>query len=127
MLTGFNPQSSNLIRVRDNQRRSRARRRDYVAELERKIHECNVHGLARCAPDVVPQDTILRLEEENRKLRELLALAGVEQALVGTHLAAEGSVPKAADRDNRLQSSPETAQENLVGLENGNLSMWHSC
>jgi hypothetical protein len=127
MLTGFNLQSSNLIRVRNNQRRSRARRREYVAELERKVHQCNAHGLQPCTPDVVPQDTIFRLEEENRKLRKLLALAGVEQALVDTHLAPEGGVPEAADGDNRLQSSPETAQENLVSLENGNLSMWPSC
>ncbi|PVH68966.1 hypothetical protein DL98DRAFT_189831 [Cadophora sp. DSE1049] len=106
-------ESSNLIRVRNNQRRSRARRREYVAELERKVHECNAQGLPSCTPDVVPQDTIVRLEEENRKLRELLLLAGVEQALVDTHLAPEGGVPEVADGDNCLQSSPETAQENL--------------
>jgi hypothetical protein len=113
--------------VQNNQRRSRARRREYVAELERKVHECNAQGLPPCTPAVVPQDAILRLEEENRKLRELLALAGVEQVLVDTYLAAEGAVPETADGDNRLQSSPETARENLVSLENGNLSMWPSC
>ena len=111
MLTGSNSKSSNLIRVRNNQRRSRARRREYVAELERKVQEYNAHGLPPCAPDVDPQNTILQLKEENRKLRELLALAGVEQALVNTHLAAE------------------TAEEKLVSLESGNnnLLMLPSC
>jgi hypothetical protein len=103
--------------VRNNQRRSRARRREYVAELERKVQECNARGLQSCIPDVVPQDNIVQLKEENRKLRELLNLVGVEQALIDTHLVAEGGVPKAADASiNWLQSSSETAQENLVSL-----------
>jgi len=123
MLTDSFSQDSNLIRVRNNQRRSRARRREYVAELERKVHECNTQGLSACTPRIVPQDTIVRLENENRKLRELLALAGVEQDLVDRHLAAEGGVPEVADTANPLQISPETAQESLVSLENGNLSM----
>lgn len=70
--------------MRNNQRRSRARRREYVAELERKIHECEAEGTpARC---VVPEDTIRRLQEENRKLRELLQQAGIEQSAVDQHL-----------------------------------------
>lgn len=127
MLTRFNSQSSNLIRVRNNQRRSRARRREYIAELERKVHECNAHGLPPCTPDIVPQDTILRLEEENRKLRELLALTGVEQTLVDTHLTADGEAPEAADSGKRMQITPETAQEDLVSLEKAILSMWPPC
>ncbi len=121
MLMGFHPQSPNLIRVRNNQRRSRARRLEYVAELERKVHECNAHGLPPCTPTVVPQDTIRRLEEENRKLRELLALTGVEQTLVDTHLTADSGAPEAGDRGSRPQSSPETAPEDLVSLQNSTL------
>jgi hypothetical protein len=127
MLTAFHLQSSSLIRVRNNQRRSRARRREYVAELERKVHECNAHGLPPCTPDVVPQDMILRLEEENRKLRELLTLTGVGQTLVDTHLTAGGGAPEAGDSGSRTQSSPETAQEDLVSLQNGTLPMCSSC
>lgn len=118
ILTGVNPQSSNLIRVRNNQRRSRARRREYVAELERKLHECQAQGLEPCTPDGAPQDTIRRLEEENRKLRELLALSGVQQASVDTHLAVEGGLPKeAADGDNPLQMLPEPVADEASILD----------
>ena len=113
--------------MRNNQRRSRERRREYVAELERKVRECDAHGLPPCTPDVVPQDMILRLAEENRKLRELLALTGVEQSLVDTHLTADGGAPEAGGSGSRTQSSPETAQEDLVSLQNGTLPMWSSC
>ncbi|PMD11971.1 hypothetical protein NA56DRAFT_695808 [Hyaloscypha hepaticicola] len=106
-------ESSDLIRVRNNQQRSRARRHEYVAELERKVHECNAHGLPPCTPIVVTQDMILRLEEENRKLRELLALTGVEQTLVDTHLTADSGAPEAGYSGSRPQSSPETAPEDL--------------
>ncbi|PVH81147.1 hypothetical protein DL98DRAFT_531600 [Cadophora sp. DSE1049] len=76
--------TANLIRVRNNQRRSRARRREYVAELERKIHECEAEGVP--TRSIVPEDTIRRLQDENRKLRELLQQAGVEQSTVEQHL-----------------------------------------
>jgi hypothetical protein len=66
---------------------------------------------------------ILRLEEENRKLRELLSLTGVKQTLVDTHLTADAGAPEAGESGNRTQSSPETAQEDLVSLQNGTLPM----
>jgi regulator of replication initiation timing len=119
MLIGLNSQTSNLVRVRNNQRRSRARRREYIAELERKVEECKEHGLQPCIPEVVPQNTILQLKEENRKLRELLALAGLEQTLVDAHLSADGGAPEAVDSGSRMQSSSGTTQEGLVSLENG--------
>lgn len=106
--------------MRNNQRRSRARRREYVAELERRLQEYEVNGVPTL--NVVPQDTILRLEDENRKLRELLDRAGVELPLVGTHLnhddGAPAPAPEVTNSDNRAQSSPETALEDLVSLEN---------
>ena len=113
--------------MRNNQRRSRARRREYVAELERKVHECDAQGLPPCTPHVIPHDTILRLEKENRKLRDMLVLAGVELELVDIQLAAEGGVPDIANNANPMQSSLETAQESPVSLENSNLSMCTSC
>ncbi|KAK0129215.1 hypothetical protein ONS95_001150 [Cadophora gregata] len=76
--------TANLIRVRNNQRRSRARRREYVAELERKLKECEVEGVPTCS--IVPEDTIRRLQEENRKLRELLRQVGIEQITVEQYL-----------------------------------------
>jgi hypothetical protein len=117
MLMDSISQASNLIRVRNNQRRSRARRREYIAELERKVHEYNAQGLPPCTPHIVPQDTILRLENENRKLREMLALAGVELDL--------GGVPEVADNANPLQRL-ETAQDSLVSLRTV-IYQWFLC
>ena len=85
-------QSANLIRVRNNQRRSRARRREYVADLERKLQHCKAKGPPACMREVVPHDTIQKLEGENRKLRELLDLVGVKQALVDAHVGAAAEV-----------------------------------
>ncbi|KAG4436786.1 hypothetical protein IFR05_007720 [Cadophora sp. M221] len=76
--------TANLIRVRNNQRRSRARRRDYVAELERKVQECEVNGVPNRS--IVPEETLRRLQEENKRLRELLQQAGVEQSVVDHHI-----------------------------------------
>ena len=124
----FYLQYSNLIRVRNNQRRSRARRREYVAELERKVQQCNTNGVQPCTPSVVPRDTILRLEEENRKLRELLAIAGVEQTLVDIHLNTGSGAPREAGESCSCpQASPETGPQDLVSLQNSILPMWDPC
>jgi len=124
MLTGFNLQSPSLVRVRNNQRRSRARRREYIADLERRIHDCEANGLPN--RNVVPQDMIRQLEDENRKLRELLHITGVEQTLVDTHLKDDDGDPEVAGSDNLMQSSPETALENLVSVENCIRIKWPS-
>jgi len=107
--------------VRDNQRRSRARRREYIAELERKIHECEKNGVP--IRSVVPQNTIIQLENENKKLRELLASVGVEQALVDAHLNNGNAAPEVADNTNHIEISPEIAPQNHVCLKNRSLLM----
>jgi ribosomal protein L18E len=78
--------------VRNNQRRSRARKREYVAELERKLKECEVNGPP--LKEIVSKDIARRLEEENRKLRELLARVGLDQTLVNAHLSKSQSQEK---------------------------------
>ncbi|KAH7384943.1 hypothetical protein BKA64DRAFT_153787 [Cadophora sp. MPI-SDFR-AT-0126] len=82
--------TANLIRVRNNQRRSRARRREYVAELERKIHECEAGGVPTRSR--VLEDMVRRLQDENKKLRDLLQQAGVEQDTVERHLKESGGI-----------------------------------
>ncbi|KAH8589163.1 hypothetical protein B0O99DRAFT_746218 [Bisporella sp. PMI_857] len=81
---------STLARICNNQRRSR--KREYVAELKRRLYE---------------------YEDENRKLRELLHFAGVEQTLVSTHFNYSGGAPEVVASDNRMQTSLETALEDL--------------
>lgn len=63
-----------------------------MEELERKVQECTTQGKLACTPRIVSQDSLRRLEEENKKLRELLASVGVEQSLVDAHLSAEDGI-----------------------------------
>ncbi|KAK9451519.1 uncharacterized protein V1518DRAFT_408758 [Limtongia smithiae] len=81
--TGKKTESANsaetLARIRENQRRSRARKREYVSDLETKIHMCQEEGLQL---NVQIQRTARRVVEENRKLRELLAQMGVNEWMV---------------------------------------------
>lgn len=70
--------------MRDNQRRCRARKVEYVAELERKLQECQTAGARR---DVETYQSIAqRLMEENKKLKELLNRAGVSKTHVEAYL-----------------------------------------
>ena len=119
MLSRFNLQSAPLVRVRNNQRRSRARRREYIGELEEKLHTCEANGVP--IRNIVPQETLFRLKEENRKLRELLDLVGIENTvtedtLVDTHLDHDGGAPT-KESSSCVQNSSETGLDSLVSLE----------
>lgn len=99
-----------LARVRNNQRKSRARRQEYIASLERKLRDYE----AGAAPlDVESQRTLRRLERENRRLKSLLGAAGLPQIWMDAYLKL----------DNDSDTSPGTPlrpplRENLV-LESG--------
>ncbi|KAK9377154.1 uncharacterized protein V1513DRAFT_456581 [Lipomyces chichibuensis] len=71
--------ADHLARIRENQRRSRARKREYVADLETKIRSCQEEGLQL---NIQIQRTARRVVEENRKLRELLSKVGVDERMV---------------------------------------------
>ncbi len=65
---------SDLARVRDNQRRSRARRKEYLQELESKLRKCEALGVQasvdiQLAARGVSEENA-RLREENGKLKE---------------------------------------------------------
>lgn len=66
--------TTNLARVRDNQRRSRARRKEYLTDLESKYRHCEQVGVEASA---AIQGAARRVAEENRKLRTLLKRKGV--------------------------------------------------
>ncbi|KAK9325464.1 hypothetical protein V1517DRAFT_314209 [Lipomyces orientalis] len=74
-----NSSTDHLARIRENQRRSRARKREYVADLEEKIRSCQEEGLQL---NIQIQRTARRVVEENRKLRELLSKAGFDERAV---------------------------------------------
>ncbi|KAF4549116.1 Hypothetical protein D9617_23g005310 [Elsinoe fawcettii] len=60
---------SNLVRTRENQRRSRARRREYIADLEAKYRRYEAMG-AEASVEI--QQAARKVLEENRRLRKVL-------------------------------------------------------
>ncbi|KAL2040008.1 hypothetical protein N7G274_007411 [Stereocaulon virgatum] len=96
----------NTARVRDNQRRSRARRKEYLQELEAKLRRCEASGVQAsvdvqiAARAVSSENTRLReenvrLKDENWRLKEQLKAVSEEPPVV------------VADSDNRYcLSSP---------------------
>ncbi|KAF2808318.1 uncharacterized protein BDZ99DRAFT_521873 [Mytilinidion resinicola] len=79
--------SGHLARIRDNQRRSRARRKEYLHELETKLRSCEQTGVEASAEI---QDAARRVLEENKRLRALLRARGVSEseivAVMGSHV-----------------------------------------
>ncbi|KAK7204101.1 hypothetical protein BZA70DRAFT_268511 [Myxozyma melibiosi] len=75
--------SDHLARIRENQRRSRARKREYVSDLESKIKGCQEEGLQL---NIQIQRVARRVVEENKKLRELLAQVGIDEWTVEDYL-----------------------------------------
>ncbi|KAG9253178.1 uncharacterized protein F5Z01DRAFT_637439 [Emericellopsis atlantica] len=67
-------QRANLARIRDNQRRSRARKREYLQELEQRLRTCELQGIEASAE---VQMAARRVAVENRLLRDLLHEQGV--------------------------------------------------
>ena len=77
-------QDDHVLRNREYQRRSRARRKDYISELESRIRKYEDEGV-KIAVDV--QTAARRVAEENRVLRALLETHGIATAVVDAHLA----------------------------------------
>jgi hypothetical protein len=68
--------TANLARIRDNQRRSRARRKDYLKELETRYRNCEQIGVSASTE---LQAAAKGVAEENRRLRELLRAYGIPE------------------------------------------------
>ncbi|KAI4220361.1 MAG: hypothetical protein L6R36_007676 [Xanthoria steineri] len=78
--TPTSPPSNSATRIRDNQRRSRARRKEYILELEAKVRgyeqggvtaSAEIQAAARkvVAENEVLREEVTRLKEENQRLR----------------------------------------------------------
>ncbi|KAL9007608.1 MAG: hypothetical protein Q9180_009616, partial [Flavoplaca navasiana] len=78
--TPTSPPSNSATRIRDNQRRSRARRKEYILELEAKVRAYEQDGVSASAEiqaaarKVVDENEVLReeliwLRAENERLR----------------------------------------------------------
>lgn len=72
-----------MARVRENQRKSRARRQEHIRDLEQKLalHQEKAHR-----KDVEHKLAIQKLEAENQKLRYLLSCSGMATNTVEEHL-----------------------------------------
>ncbi|MCJ1432043.1 hypothetical protein MMC27_001399 [Xylographa pallens] len=79
--------ASNLARIRDNQRRSRARRKEHLQDTEKRLRELEREGV-EVSTDI--QKAARRVVEENIRLRSLLRLHGVTDVEIDEHL--RGSV-----------------------------------
>ncbi|EDU42166.1 BRLZ domain containing protein [Pyrenophora tritici-repentis] len=71
--------AQNLARIRDNQRRSRARRKEYLQELEAKLRSYEQIGI-EASSEI--QSAARKVLEENKKLRALLHERGVSESEV---------------------------------------------
>jgi hypothetical protein len=67
-------EKANLARIRDNQRRSRARRKEYLQELESRLRQCELQGI-EASSEI--QHAARKVVDENKKLRVLLSRYGV--------------------------------------------------
>jgi hypothetical protein len=76
-------EKANLARIRDNQRRSRARRKEYLQELEARLRQCELQGI-EASSEI--QMAARRVADENKKLRGLLAQHGIGEDSVETYL-----------------------------------------
>ncbi|KAJ5748335.1 uncharacterized protein N7511_010031 [Penicillium nucicola] len=72
-----------LARVRDNQRKSRARKQQYVKELEQRLSVCETQAQQR---DIEYRLAVQKVEAENRHLKTLLATLGISNASVQEYL-----------------------------------------
>jgi hypothetical protein len=76
-------EKANLARIRDNQRRSRARRKEYLQELEARLRQCELQGI-EASSEI--QMAARRVADENKKLRGLLAQHGVADDTIETYI-----------------------------------------
>jgi hypothetical protein len=62
------------LHIRDKQRRSRARQKEYLEELKEKLRKYELEGIKA---SVEIQNAARQVAVENRKLRELLLIQGI--------------------------------------------------
>ncbi|EQL03288.1 hypothetical protein OCS_00990 [Ophiocordyceps sinensis CO18] len=94
-------QRDNLARIRDNQRRSRARRREYVQELEQRLRVYELQGV-EASTEV--QMAARRVAEENRQLRELLNRHGVCDDNIAHYLQSGTLAPLDPDQNHPFRA-----------------------
>ncbi|KAF7587276.1 hypothetical protein BBP40_007493 [Aspergillus hancockii] len=74
---------SRLARVRENQRTNRARKQNYVQELEQKLASSKEDAKRK---EIERKLFVQKFEAENRKLRDLLTFLGMQPSVIETYL-----------------------------------------
>ncbi|KAK6535840.1 hypothetical protein TWF281_000090 [Arthrobotrys megalospora] len=109
-------------RIRENKRRHRARKKEYVEELERKLRGYQQQGV-QAAQEI--QVAALRVVEQNIRLKELLRRVGVDDCTIQAWLQGEEklrSLPRKCSPVAKTETEPaykpsgvEDCQNNIRG------------
>ncbi|KAI9830643.1 MAG: hypothetical protein M1819_005453 [Sarea resinae] len=98
---------AHLARIRDNQRRSRARRKEYLQELESKYRKCEQLGVEATAEI---QAAARRVAAENKQLRALLRDRGISDKELDDYL---GQGPQQQQRSHQGCSTVSDLESKL--------------
>ncbi|KAK0119754.1 hypothetical protein ONS95_011188 [Cadophora gregata] len=104
-------EKANLARIRDNQRRSRARRKEYLQELESRLRQCELQGV-EASSEI--QSAARRVAEENKKLRALLAQHGVRDESIEVYLQRTSTADTVMGGQYGSHSEPVQVLEQLL-------------
>jgi hypothetical protein len=100
---------SKQARIRDNQRRSRARRQEHLQDLERRLSECHV----TCREAELRLNAFKELQIENVRLRQLLEILGVNENQINTFVhqdASSSSTPALRQLKPKIEVAPALAK-----------------
>lgn len=103
---------ANLTRIRDNQRRSRARRKEYLQELEQRLRLYEQQGV-EASTEI--QQAARRVVDENKRLRLLLNENGISDNSIDSYLQSSNpsfeSIPQGPSSS---QESPTLVLDRLL-------------
>ncbi|CAL5867395.1 uncharacterized protein PFLUO_LOCUS1614 [Penicillium psychrofluorescens] len=77
-------------RIRDNQRKSRARKQEYIQELEHQVAQCKQQAQQS---DIDHRITVQKLQAENRRLKDRLTSLGFSPASIEQCLQQDDPAP----------------------------------
>ncbi|OCK76761.1 hypothetical protein K432DRAFT_136314 [Lepidopterella palustris CBS 459.81] len=114
-MSGPRPQrdtnTEHASRVRDNKRRHRARHKEYVLDLERRLAQTREQGI-QATKEV--QLAAQRVASENAKLRDLLRKIGYTDVAIDTWVRADGCLDVNEHRKLVSDSMPERSAQKVA-------------
>ncbi|CAG9990804.1 unnamed protein product [Clonostachys byssicola] len=101
--------AESVIQDRENQRRSRARRRDYIEHLEARVREYEKAG---AQATIEMQKAARAVQAENRSLRAILASYGLSPAAIQMKIDEEAKKAElSSSSDSQVHPEPTTPLE----------------